>query len=108
MLYGLTDIEVRKLTGIFASNKRIEKVILYGSRAKGNFKPFSDVDITLVGEELSRGDLNQVIREVDDLLLPYQFDISLCHKLKNEALIEHIDRRGIEIYARDLLSSDQD
>ena len=81
---------------------------VYGSRAKGNFKPFSDVDITLVGEELSRGDLNQVIREVDDLLLPYQFDISLCHKLKNEALIEHIDRRGIEIYARDLLSSDQD
>ena len=108
MPYGLTDIEVRKLTGIFASNKRIEKVILYGSRAKGNFTPFSDVDITLVGEELSRGDLNQVIREVDDLLLPYQFDISLCHKLKNEALIEHIDRRGIEIYARDLLSSGQD
>lgn len=80
-------------------------VILYGSRAKGNFKPFSDVDITLIGEELSRGDLNQVIRDVDDLLLPYQFDISLCHKLKNEALIEHIDRRGIVIYARDLLSS---
>lgn len=108
MPYGLTDMEMRKLTGVFARNRRIEKVILYGSRAKGNPKSFSDVDITLVGEELSRGDLNQVIREVDDLLLPYQFDISLWHKLRNEALIEHIDRRGIEIYARDLLPSDQD
>ena len=108
MPYGLTDIELQKLLDVFVQNERIDKVVLYGSRAKGNFKPFSDVDITLVGEELSRGDLNQVIREVDDLLLPYQFDISLCHKLKNEALIEHLDRRGIEIYVRDLLSSGQD
>ena len=76
MPYGLTDIELQKLLEVFAQNGRIEQVILYGSRAKGNFKPFSDVDITLVGSELSRDDLNKVIQEIDDLLLPYQFDIS--------------------------------
>ena len=80
MPYGLTDIELQKLFEVFAQNGRIEQVILYGSRAKGNFKPFSDVDITLVGSELSRDDLNKVIQEIDDLLLPYQFDISLKHK----------------------------
>lgn len=100
MPYGLTEIELQKVVGVFARNSRIEKVILYGSRAKGCFKPFSDVDITLVGDELSRSDLNRVMEEVDDLLLPYQFDISLWHKLKNEALISHIGRVGIEIYRK--------
>ena len=94
MPYGLTDIELQKLFEVFAQNGRIEQVILYGSRAKGNFKPFSDVDITLVGSELSRDDLNKVIQEIDDLV-PYQFDISLKHKLKNVALIDHIERRGV-------------
>lgn len=100
MPYGLTEMELQKVVGVFARNSRIEKVILYGSRAKGCFKPFSDVDITLVGDELSRSDLNRVMEEVDDLLLPYQFDISLWHKLKNEALISHIGRVGIEIYRK--------
>lgn len=100
MPYGLTEMELQKVLGVFARNSRIEKVILYGSRAKGCFKPFSDVDITLVGDELSRSDLNRMMEEMDDLLLPYRFDVSLWHKLKNEALMDHIRRVGIEIYRK--------
>ena len=98
MAYGLTDREWNKLLALFASNERIEQAILYGSRAKDTFKPFSDVDITLVGADLSRKDLNQIYMEVDDLLLPYQFDLSLFHSLNNKDLIDHIQRRGIVIY----------
>ena len=47
MPYGLKDTELEKLRKTFAANERIERVVLYGSRAKGNYKPFSDVDITL-------------------------------------------------------------
>lgn len=100
MPYGLTDIELNNIKGVLASNPRIEKAVLYGSRAKGCFKPFSDVDITLIGESLTRKDLNHILNEIDNLLLPYQFDISLWHMLKNEELKEHIERRGIEIYIR--------
>ncbi len=100
MPYGLTDIELQKLQEVFARNPRIEQAILYGSRAKGTFKPFSDVDITLVGEGLKKTDLSHLMMEVDDLLLPYQFDISLFHTLKNEDLIEHIHRMGIVVYQR--------
>lgn len=89
---------------MFASNRRIVNAILYGSRAKGNFKPFSDIDITLVGKELTRNDLIKIIQDVDNLLLPYQFDLSLWNKIKNEALIEHIERIGISIYKRDKAS----
>lgn len=98
MPYGLTDMEWNKLLGIFASNERIKQAILYGSRAKGTYKPFSDVDITLVGDDLSRRDLNRLLLAVDDLLLPYRFDLSIFHSLKNEALVEHIRRRGVIIY----------
>lgn len=100
MPYGLTDIEMQKIIGVFAGNPRIDSAVLYGSRAKGCFKPFSDVDITLTGDSLSRSDLSHVLIEIDDLLLPYQFDISLWHTLKNEELKGHIVRRGIEIYKK--------
>ena len=100
MPYGLKDIELEKLSKVFAANERIERVILYGSRAKGNYKPFSDVDITLEGAELTHTDLNRISLAIDDLLLPYQFDISIFHTLKNEALIDHICRMGITIYER--------
>ena len=88
------------LCNVFAKNPKIEKVILYGSRAKGTFKPFSDVDITLVGGDLSTTDLADTINTIDDLLLPYMFDVSLYHKLKSPELIDHINRRGIIVYKR--------
>lgn len=101
MEYGLSDVELRKLSELFARYEDIEEVILYGSRAKGNYKPFSDVDISLVGPRLTRSALNQISLAIDDLLLPYQFDLSIFHKLTNPELKEHIQRVGISIFNRD-------
>ena len=98
MPYGLKEIELAKLSKVFASNEHIKRVILYGSRAKGNYKLFSDVDITLEGPELTLTDLNHLSLAIDDLLLPYQFDISIFHTLKNHDLIDHIQRIGITIF----------
>lgn len=98
MKYGLTDTAWEKLQNLFALHDKIRQVILYGSRAKGNYKPFSDVDIVLIGDELTQQDLNRIVLEVDDLLLPYQFDISIFQNLTNPELIDHIRRRGIVIY----------
>lgn len=101
MPYGLKDTELEKLRKAFSANGRIERVVLYGSRVKGNHKPFSDVDITLEGAELTHTDLSRLSLAIDDLLLPYKFDISIFHTLKNEALIDHIRRMGITIYERE-------
>jgi len=100
MPYGLKDTELASLTSLFSKNEHIERVILYGSRAKGNYKPFSDVDITLVGRELTHSDLNRIVLDIDDLFLPYMFDISIFHTIKNPDLIDHINRRGIVIYEK--------
>ena len=73
--------------------------VLYGSRAKGNYNPFSDVDITLMGD-ITHNRLNRLSMDIDDLLLPYQFDISIFHTLANPDLIDHIQRVGITIYRK--------
>lgn len=95
---GLTNEEMQKLTAVFSAQPSIEKAIVYGSRAKGTNRKFSDVDLTLVGKDLSHSDLNQIALKIDDLLLPYEFDLSLYSSLTNKNLLEHIERVGKVIY----------
>ncbi len=95
---GLTNVEMQKLVSVLSSQPNIEKAIVYGSRAKGTNQKFSDVDMTLVGRNLSHSNLNQVALKIDDLLLPYEFDLSLYSSLTNKNLLEHIRRVGKVIY----------
>lgn len=95
---GLTNEEMQKLVAVLSTQPNIEKAIVYGSRAKGTNRELSDVDMTLMGKNLSHSDLNQVALKIDDLLLPYEFDLSLYSSLTNENLLEHIKRVGKVIY----------
>ncbi len=97
--YGLTEDDIQKLCGVFERHPQIRKVILYGSRAKGNFKPGSDIDITLKAQ-LDGLTFSQIQTELDDLLLPYQIDISLYDQLVNPALRSHVDRIGQVLFER--------
>ena len=99
-MYGMTDEELELLCSLFARQKEIEQVILYGSRAKGTNKPFSDVDITLLGVGLSRSHLNRLLADIGDSSLPYFFDISILSKITNPNLIEQIEKTGVVLYQR--------
>ncbi|MDN4165180.1 nucleotidyltransferase domain-containing protein [Cytophagales bacterium LB-30] len=83
---------------VFEKYPQIECAILYGSRAKGNYRPNSDIDLTLKGEHLDLSLLIKIENELDDLLLPYKMDLSIHHQIKNQELIEHIDRVGRILY----------
>ena len=85
---------------VFVLFEQIEQVVIYGSRAKGNYAPFSDVDITLKGLGLTSEILTKVIMQIDDLLLPYNFDISIYQNIKNPDVIAHIDRVGEILYSK--------
>lgn len=76
----------------------IDEVTLYGSRAMGNFKSGSDIDLTFKGEHIDHSTLYKIERALDDLLLPYIFDLSLWSHIDNPELLEHIDRVGIVFY----------
>jgi predicted nucleotidyltransferase len=93
-MYGLKEETIQRICGIISKYPKIEKAVLYGSRAKGNYRTGSDIDLTLIGEEMSLSDLGALEWELDDLLLPYKFDISLFHQINNPSLIEHIQSVG--------------
>lgn len=100
MKYGLSKAIVAKICGVFARFPTIEKVVLYGSRAKGNYKPGSDIDLTLYGKNLSISQLGDIAEELDDLLLPYMLDLSIFDQLGNSDLRRHIERVGQVFYEK--------
>lgn len=99
-ILGLKSKELEFISTILVSHLEVEKAIIYGSRAKGNFKPFSDIDLTLIGSKIDLTLQNKIENELDDLLLPYKFDISIYHKIKNKDLKEHIERVGKIIFIK--------
>ena len=99
-LFGLSQASLQKIECVLKRHSQIERAIVYGSRAMGNFKPSSDIDLTLVGENLSTSDLLQIESELDDLLLPYSIDLSLFHQIENSDLKEHIQRVGKDFPTR--------
>ena len=98
MKFGLKEKTLNQITSIFKKFTNIQKALIYGSRAKGNFRNGSDIDIVLVGENLTINDLIKISSLLDDLLLPYTIDLSIYHKIKNPELIKHIDRVGVLIF----------
>jgi len=94
MTFGLKVDAIKKICNVFASFPEVKQAIIYGSRAKGNFKPASDIDLVLMGEELNTSIVNKISWELDDLLLPYTFDLSIYHKIQNNELLAHIERAG--------------
>lgn len=94
--FGLSEDVIRKILFVILNHANVEKVIIYGSRAMGNYRENSDIDLTIVAPLLSLSDLLRIENEIDDLLLPYKIDLSLMHQIDNQDLIEHIKRVGLE------------
>lgn len=79
----------------------IDKVVIFGSRAKGNFRPGSDIDLAIFSLNMTYLELMNLENEIDDLLMPYSVDIVHFDKLTNPELIDHIKRVGVQLYARE-------
>lgn len=97
---GLPTATVEKIRAVFARFPQVERAVLFGSRAMGNFKPGSDIDLTLLGDNLDFWQMNEIAQALDDLLLPYAIDLSIYSKLSNGQLREHVDRVGLIFYDR--------
>lgn len=93
-LYGLRVEIIDKIVQTIKKNLKIQKIILFGSRAKGAYKKGSDIDISIVSEDLSLKELNQLKVMLDDLMLPYKIDLLDYGRISNNDLKEHINRVG--------------
>lgn len=95
--FGLDEKTLEKLKTLFQKNPKITKVLVYGSRALGTHRANSDIDMTLVGDELQHSDLLSALTQIEALMLPYKVDLSVFKQIDNPSLIDHIKRVGQEL-----------
>ena len=87
----------KKIKDTILQNNKIKEVILFGSRAKGSTKSGSDIDLSLVGDDIHFKDLCEISSKLDEINLPYKIDLVNYDKISNKNLKEYIDRVGIKI-----------
>lgn len=96
--FGLPPAAVEGIRRVLSGHPEVSRAVLYGSRAKGNYRNGSDIDLTLFGDELSLALLLKIMDELDELLLPWMIDISLYSTIENPALRDHINRVGVVFF----------
>jgi uncharacterized protein len=101
MNLGLPENTCMIIHAILKQNPAVEKAVIYGSRAKGNYKNGSDIDLTLFGNALEYKTLSAIAWALDESDIPYTVDLSLFNTIENAALREHIERVGVVFYERD-------
>lgn len=108
LLFGLKSSDIDAIQAILKTHPNVDQVHIYGSRAKGNFKPGSDIDLCLFGSKLDLSELLQIDQEIDDLLLPYKCDLSLFDAIDHQSLKTHILDAGQLFYEKRALTVPSD
>jgi uncharacterized protein len=94
--FGLPESTIEKISAVLVKFPQVHQAVVYGSRAKGNYKNGSDIDLTL---EV----MYQIASQLDELLLPYTIDLAIFAQLTDLDFIEHIQRVGVVFYERQAL-----
>ena len=98
--FGLPERTIQEITEYFKRVPQVETVKIFGSRARGNFKPYSDIDFVIYGGELNEKFANKIASELDELPTPYKFDVLLANGISNLKLIENINDTGKIFYQK--------
>lgn len=98
--FGLDPNEQDIIRSVFRRHPEVAEARVFGSRAKGNAGPASDVDIVLSGVT-SHALLARIMGELDELPLPYRFDVTADELLQHAPLRGHIERVGRVFYQRE-------
>lgn len=94
---ALTEGEIALVRGVFVRHPEVSAAILFGSRAKGTHVPQSDVDLVVAGD-VTPLEAEAIAGELDELPLPYRFEVQPMNRITHVPLRDHIERVGICIY----------
>jgi predicted nucleotidyltransferase len=100
-VHGLSENTVTQIGSVLRRFPGVREAILFGSRAKGVQKRGSDIDLALIGENLTWRTLGQIEDALDDLLLPYRFSLIIYDEKTDSAVAAHIQRVGCSFYQRE-------
>ena len=90
--FGLLDSDIKAIIQTLVKYPKVEHALIFGSRAKGNFRNGSDVDIALKGPGLDFDTLSQISYWLnEETNMPYKFDVLIYENLHEPNLKEHID-----------------
>jgi predicted nucleotidyltransferase len=95
--YGIRTGVWNQLLPILRSLPAVEQVVLFGSRAKGNFKPGSDIDLCVKGDALTDQDLKHLQQRIEELDLPWVVDLLHYESISDPSVTSHIDRVGVAL-----------
>lgn len=95
---GINQNYLSELTAIFHKYSSVKTVSLFGSRAKGNYKPNSDIDLAILNNDVDRDEIFKIKSDLQDSNLPYSVELLAFHTISNKELADHILKFGIPIY----------
>lgn len=101
MKFGLEELLLDKIVSIIGSNEKIKKSVIFGSRARGDYKIASDIDIALyASDDLTSEELNSIRSRIDEIDSIYKIDIIDVRRLEKKTMVENINNEGITIFER--------
>lgn len=96
-MYELSDLTINDLRKVFSKYQNIKKVVIFGSRAKGNYREGSDIDLAVIGDGILR-QISDICLRIEDLGLLYKVDVLDYYKYKDTPIGEHIARVAKPFY----------
>lgn len=101
--FGLAEEVVNNIVDILKKYEEVESAKIFGSRARGDYRKASDIDIALLGDQLTNTINTKIFYDIDDLYLPYMIDLINFNTLQtDDKLRENILREGVDIYVKKL------
>ncbi|HEY5593314.1 MAG TPA: restriction endonuclease subunit S [Paludibacter sp.] len=99
MKFGLEVQVIENIISVLEQHPKVDKGFVFGSRAKGNYRPDSDIDIAIKGNEITTDDIIAISVAIETIGITHKFDLIDYNSIKEPALKEHIDRVGIVFYS---------
>jgi len=95
--FGLRPEDLERIREVFRRHPEVRQVKIFGSRATGLFEDASDIDLALWGD-LNPELMGRILRELDELPLPYTFDVEAYATIRHPRLKRHVDEVGKILY----------
>ena len=94
---GLDAAKLETIRSLIGADRRVRRVRLFGSRAKGTWREGSDIDLAVQGEGIDRSDASRWAEELEEALFPWSVDVVIVDETTDQELIDHIDRVSVDI-----------
>jgi len=96
--FGLSAEILDELRVVFSRFSAIDRVLIYGSRARGDFRPGSDIDLLVLAPTMASLEFAQLWMALDDLPIIFRLDVSLCQEVNNPKLMRNMLADGVTLY----------